>query len=107
MVPNFNWAFNDAQEVYYVSPSSGGFPDSSVGKESACNTGDPGSISGFDGSAGEGISYPLQYSWSYLVAQLVKNPPAMWETWVRTLSLEDRLEKGKVTHPTILAWRIP
>ena len=107
MVPNFNWAFNDAQEVYYVSPSSGGFPDSSVGKESACNTGDPGSISGFDGSAGEGISYPLQYSWSYLVAQLVKNPPAMWETWVRTLSWEDRLEKGKVTHPTILAWRIP
>ena len=59
-----------------------GFPDSSVGKESACNTGDPGSIPGSGRSAGEGIGYPLQYSWSYLVVQLVKNPPAMQEIWV-------------------------
>ena len=58
------------------------FPDSSVGKESACNAGDPGSILGSGRSTGEGVGYPLQYSWASLVAQLVKNPPAMWETWV-------------------------
>ena len=56
-----------------------GFLDSSVGKESASNTGDPGLIPGSGRSAGEGISYPLQYSWASLVAQLVKNPPAVWE----------------------------
>ena len=59
-----------------------GFPDSSVGQESACNTGDPSSVPGLGTSAGEGIGYPLQYSWASLVAQLVKNPPAMLETWV-------------------------
>ena len=53
-------------------------------------------------SAGEGIGYPLQYSWAFLVAQLVKNPPAIWETWVRSLGREDLLEKGKATHSTIL-----
>ena len=57
------------------------FPDSSVGKESACNAGDSSWIPGLGRSAGEGISYPLQYSWTSLVAQLIKNPPAMWETW--------------------------
>ena len=57
-------------------------PDSSVGKESACNVGDPGSIPGLERSAGEGIGYPFQYSRASLVAQLVKNPPAMQETWV-------------------------
>ena len=57
-----------------------GFPDSSVGKESTCNAGDPGSIPGLGRSPGEGIGYPLQYSWASLVAQLVKNPPAMRET---------------------------
>ena len=55
---------------------------SSGGKESACNAGDRGSIPGSGRSAGEGIGYPLQYSWASLVAQLVKNPPAMLETWV-------------------------
>ena len=59
-----------------------GFPDSSAGKESACNSGDPGSISGSGRSTGEGIGYPLQYSWASFVAQLVKNLPAMWETWI-------------------------
>ena len=59
-----------------------GFPDRSVGKESACNAGDPGSIPGSGRTAGEGIGYSLQYSWASLVAQLVKNPPAMWEIWV-------------------------
>ena len=59
-----------------------GFPDTSVGKESACNAGDLSSIPGSGRSAGEGIGYPLQYSWASLEAQLVKNPPAMWETWI-------------------------
>ena len=84
-----------------------GFPDSSVGKESACNAEDPSSIPGSGRSAAEGIGYPLQYSWASLVAQLVKNPPAMQETWLRSLGWEDPLEKGKATHSTILAWRIP
>ena len=56
-----------------------GFPDSSAGKESTCNAGDPGSIPGLERSAGEGIGYPLQHSWASLVVQLVKNLPAMWE----------------------------
>ena len=55
-----------------------GFPDSSVGKESACNAGDPSLIPGLGRLAGEGIGYPLQYSWVSLVAQLVKNLLAMW-----------------------------
>ena len=82
-----------------------GFPDSSVGKESACNAGDPSLIPGSGRSTGEGTGYPLQYSWASLVAQLVKNLPAMWETWVQSLSWEDALEKGKATHSRILAWR--
>ena len=53
-----------------------GLPHSSVGKESACNAADTGSILGSGRSAGEGVDYPLQYSWASLVAQLVKNPPA-------------------------------
>ena len=53
------------------------------------------------------ISYPLQYSWASLVAQLVKNPPVMWETWVRSLGWEDPLEKRKTAHSSILAWRVP
>ena len=65
-----------------------GFPGSSVGKESACNAGDPGSIPGLGRSPGEGIGYPLQYSWSSLVAQVVKNPPAMWETWFQSMGWE-------------------
>ena len=72
-----------------------GFPDSSVGKESACNAGDPGSIPGLGRSSGEGIGYLLQYCWASLMAQLVKNPPAMRETWVRSLGWEDPMEKGK------------
>ena len=84
-----------------------GFPDSSVGKESICNAGNPSSIPGPGRFAGEGIGYPLQCSWGSLVAQLVKNLPKMQETWVRSLCWEDPLEKGKATHPSILAWRIP
>ena len=64
---------------------SSGFPGSSAGKESACNGGDPGLIPGLGGSPEEGIVYPLQYSWASLVAQTLKNPPAMQETWVKAL----------------------
>ena len=60
-------------------------------------------IPGWGRSAGEGIDYPLQYSWASLVAQLVRNPPAMWETWVRSLDWDDPLEKGMATHSSILA----
>ena len=58
-------------------------------------------------SAEEGIGYSLQYSWASLMAQLVKNLPAMQETWVQPLGWEDLLEKGMETHSSILAWRIP
>ena len=62
-----------------------GFPDSSVGKESTYNAGDAGLIPGLGRFAGEGIGYPLQSSWASLLAQLVKNTTAMWETWVWSL----------------------
>ena len=64
-------------------------------------------IPGSGRSTGEGIGYPLQYSWVPLMAQLVKNPPAMWETWVQSLGWEDPLEKGMAVHSSILAWKIP
>ena len=83
------------------------FPHSSVGKESACSAGDPGSIPGSGRSPGEGNGYPLRYSSVSLVAQLVKSLPAMWETWVRSLGWEDPLEREKAAHSSILAWRIP
>ena len=72
-----------------------GFPHSSVGKESACHVGNLGSIPGLGRSPGVRDRYPLQYFWASLVAQLVKNLPPMWETWVRSLGWEDLLEKGK------------
>ena len=75
-------------------------------KDSTCNLGDLGSISGLARPAGEGTGYPLQYYWASMVAQLVKNPPAMQETWVQSLGWEDPLEEGKATHSSILAWRI-
>ena len=84
-----------------------GFPHSSVGKESASNAGDPSLIPRSGRAPGEGIGYTLQYSWASLVAQMGKNPPAMQETWVRSLGWEDPLEKGQATHSSILAWRIP
>ena len=62
---------------------------------------------GLGRSAAEGIGYPLQYSWASVVAQLVKNLHAMWETWVRSLGREDPLEKGKATHSSILVCKIP
>ena len=83
------------------------FPDSSVDKDSTCNAEDPSSIPRSGIYAGERICYPLQYSWASLVAQLVKNSPAMWESWVQSLGWEDPQEKRKATHSSILAWRIP
>ena len=70
-------------------------------------------IPGSGRSIGESIGHPFHYSWASLVAQLVKNPPTILETWVQFLGWEDPLEKGKAAHfgiqrlPIILAWRIP
>ena len=97
-----SFPYNKCDQAHHII-----FPDSSVGKESASNAGDPGSIPGSERSIEEGLGHPLQYSWASLVAQLVKNPPAMQETWVRSPGLEDPLVKGTATHSSILAWRIP
>ena len=72
------------EEELWVEKQTGepGFPGSSVGEESACNVGDPGSIPVSGRSAGEGVGYPLQVSWASLVTQLVKNLPAMRKTWL-------------------------
>ena len=91
----------------YIPIADSGLPRRLSGKESACNAGDPISISGSGRSSGEGEDYPLQYSWVSLMAQLVNNLPAMWDTWVRSLDWEDPLEKGTATHSSILAYRIP
>ena len=80
-----------------------GFPHSSIDKESTCNAGDPGFIPGSGRSAGEGRGYPLQYSWAFLVAQMVKNLPAMQETRVQSLDWEDPLDESMATHSGILA----
>ena len=79
----------------------------SDGKESTCNAEDPSLIPETGRSLGEGIDYLLQYSCASLVAQTVKNLPAMQETWVQSLGWEDPLEKGMEIHSSILAWRIP
>ena len=84
-----------------------GFPHTLVVKESTCNAGDTGFIPGSGRSSVEWIGYTLQYSWASRVAQLVKNLPAMPEAWVRSLGLEDPLEKEKATHSSIQAWKIP
>ena len=75
----------NGHEFEETSGDSEGFPDSSVGKESACNAGDSSSIPGSGRSTGEGIGYTLQCPWVPLVSQLVKNPPAMQKTWVQSL----------------------
>ena len=84
-----------------------GFPASAAGNESSCNAEDPGLIPGSESSLGEQIGYPLQYSWASLVAQTVKNLPAMQETWLRSLGWEEPQEEGMAIHCSILAWRIP
>ena len=98
------------REVQDAGKSGSQFPGiphaSSACIESTCAAGDPSPISGWGRSAGEEIGCLLQYSWASLMAQTVKNPPAMWETWVPSLGCEDPLEEGIVTHSSILAWRI-
>ena len=83
------FSVHPSRAIAWSFPCLWGFPDNTVGKISAWNAGDPGSIPESGRSPGEGIDYPLLYSWASLVAQLVKNPPA------------------KATHSSILAWRIP
>ena len=80
-----------------------GIPHSSVGRESTCNAGDPGSIPESGRSTGEGTGYPLHYSWASLVAHLVNNLPAMQDIWVLSLGWEDPLEEGMATHSSVLA----
>ena len=84
-----------------------GFLGSSIGKESACNMGDPSLIPGPGRSPGEGIGYLSQYSWASLVAQIVKKLPAKQEIWVLSLGWEDPLEEDMATYSSILSWRIP
>ena len=103
-IAHFTWLVR--KPIYVLTNIRKGFPDSSVGKESAYNTGDPSLIPGSGRFTGEGIGYPLQYSLASLVTQLVKNLPARREIWVRSLGWKDPLEKGKATHSSILAWRI-
>ena len=74
----------DKEGPYIMIKGSSGFSDSSAGKESTCKAEEPSSIPGSGRSAGKGIGYPVQYSWAYLVAQMVKNLPAMQKTWVRS-----------------------
>ena len=94
-------------QYFIITFKEKGFTGGSAGKESTCNAGDLGSIPGFGKCPGEEKGYPLQYSCTSLVAQLLKNLPAMQETWVRSLGWKDPLEKGKATHSSILPWRIP
>ena len=88
------------------------FPGNSVSKEStwkqkenepACNEGDPVQFLGLEAPPGEGIDYPLQYSWASLVAQVVRNTPSIQETWFQSLGWENPLEEGMATHSRILA----
>ena len=89
--------------AYHMSYSG-----NSADKESTCNAEDPASILWLGRSPADWIDYPPQYSWALLVAQMLKNPPAMWETWVWSLNWEDSLkEEGMATHSSILSWRIP
>ena len=78
------------------------FPDISAGKESTCNAGDSSLIPGSGRSTGEGIGYPLQYPWASFVAHLVKNPPAVQETWVQ--SLFGKISWRRERLPTPVFW---
>ena len=83
-----------------------GFPGSSAGKESTRSVEDLGSVPGLGKYDGEGLGYPLQSTWASLLALILKNLPALQETWVQSLGWEDLLEKGKATHSRILTWVI-
>ena len=95
------------RRAWQPTPVFLGFPGGSAGKEPTCSAGDLGSISGLGRSLGGEHGNPLQYSWASLVAQLVRNPHAVWETWVPSLGEEDPLEEGMATHSSTFAWRIP
>ena len=84
-----------------------GFASGSAGEESVCNAGDPSSIPRSGRSSGEGIGYPFHYFGASLVAQMIKNPPAMQETWVQSLGWENPLEKEMAIHSSTLAWKTP
>ena len=101
---NFSWTWEGQGGAWF---GAWGFPGGSFCKESACNVGDLGSILGSGWSPGEGIDYPFQCFLASPMAQMVKNPPAMQETWVRSLVREIPLENGMATHSSILSWRIP
>ena len=99
----FSFPFSRSPYSFYYFPVLlWGFPNSSSGEGSTCNAGDPSSIPGLGRSTGEGIGYPLQYSWTFLEAQLVKNLPAMRVTWAQPLGREDPLEKEGP--PTPVFW---
>ena len=83
-----------------------GFRGSSAGKEFFCNSTLVGFLGGED-PLEKGQATQLQYSWTSLVCQKVKNPPTTQETWVQSLSWEDLLEKGMAAHSSIPAWNIP
>ena len=98
---------NSLSTIQGVLFSLTSFPGSSVGKESAYNAGKPGSTPGSGRSPGDGTGYRLQYIWASLVAQMVKNLPAIRENWVPSLGWEDPQEEGMAIHSSILAWKIP
>ena len=99
--------FSYSSSFWMAISKTRGFPGGSNRKESAFNVGDLGSLPGFGRPSGGWRGYPLQHSWASLVTHIVKNPPAMWETWVRSFVWEDALEEGMVTYSSVLAWRIP
>ena len=104
-----NWkasSFLDLKKFFFFEKGSRSHPGSSAGKESACSAGDPGLIPGLQGSPGEGIGYPLQYTWASPNGSAGKESSCN----VRDLGSipgEDLLEKGMATHSNILAWKIP
>ena len=110
--PTQLWVFNSLRYLLHFIPriqipseyllTCMGFPNSSVAKESTCNAGDPGSISGSGRSSGEGIGYPLQYSWASHVDQLVKNLPEIQETWVGSLDWKVLWKRERL--PTPVFW---
>ena len=99
-LPTLPWSQYSVQLT--TSSLREGIPGSSAGKDSACNAGGPCLIPWSGRSTGEEIGYPLQYSWASLVAQLIKNLPAMWKTWVWSLSWEDPWKRERL--PTLVYW---
>ena len=89
------------------SPSPGDLPNSGIKPRSPTVQETAVRFLGQEDSPGEGICYPLQYSWASIVTQLIRESTCNQETWVQKLGWEDPLEKGKATYSSILAWRIP